>query len=296
LRNFARSLQTIYYKRKKKRSKRNPGPPDGVCLCYRHDRLEQVAQSTVRFGDFSMAADVAATSQFASFLANREDGAVLALLRDTKTDRLLLAVSTHLFWDPNYPEIKAAQAHILCASIQRFAEEHGAATRDTIAALPVIIGGDFNSLPWKHYSDEFDAVEPGGKLVSGAYELLTQGKLHATHPHHPAMRKHNAQHASKLRNVSFNTSGMRLCSASVEAWGAEPSFTNRTSGFSGCLDYVFISEHWKVSAALDMPYAWDPQYPERSLNSVDRVFEVLPSERWPSDHLAVGVKLRLCES
>lgn len=39
---------------------------------------------------------------------------MLAVLRDVVSGRSMLAVSTHLFWDPAYPDIKAAQAHILC--------------------------------------------------------------------------------------------------------------------------------------------------------------------------------------
>ena len=48
----------------------------------------------------------------------REDGAVLALLTHRKTGKKLLAASTHLFWNPAFPDIKLAQAALLCKMVR----------------------------------------------------------------------------------------------------------------------------------------------------------------------------------
>ena len=47
----------------------------------------------------------------------REDGAVLALLTHRQTGRKLLAASTHLYWHPAFPDIKLAQAELLCKMV-----------------------------------------------------------------------------------------------------------------------------------------------------------------------------------
>lgn len=47
----------------------------------------------------------------------REDGGVLALARETHSGRILLLASTHLFWNPEHPDVKAVQAHLLCHQV-----------------------------------------------------------------------------------------------------------------------------------------------------------------------------------
>ena len=55
----------------------------------------------------------------------REDGAVLALLTHKQTGKKLLAASTHLFWNPAFPDVKLAQAELLCKMVgQRLLPVH----------------------------------------------------------------------------------------------------------------------------------------------------------------------------
>ena len=49
----------------------------------------------------------------------REDGAVLALLTHKQTGKKLLAASTHLFWNPAFPDIKLAQGELLCKMVSQ---------------------------------------------------------------------------------------------------------------------------------------------------------------------------------
>lgn len=44
-----------------------------------------------------------------ALLAEREDGAILALLRDTKLQRDFVAATAHLHWDPRWPDVKLLQ-------------------------------------------------------------------------------------------------------------------------------------------------------------------------------------------
>jgi hypothetical protein len=67
----------------------------------------------------------------------------------------------------------------------------------------------------------------------------------------------------------------------------EPALTTRTSSFSGCLDYIWLSKlHWQVAGTLQMPYA-EPRGPPGPPEGVTTL-GTCPNEQQPSDHLAVG--------
>lgn len=78
--------------------------------------------------------------------------------------------------------------------------------------------------------------------------------------------------------------GLRLRSAFAEAHGGEePSFTNLTSRFAGCLDYVLVDARFRVLSA-----------PEPSMTEAEARSHVgLPNASWPSDHLAVVVDVEV---
>jgi len=76
------------------------------------------------------------------------------------------------------------------------------------------------------------------------------------------------------------------------AYASPLPFSNVTKEFVGCLDYIFFeAEQFEQLCALKVPTSF------REMN--DRgVFRghLLPSDVWPSDHLAVGARLRLKQS
>lgn len=89
------------------------------------------------------------------------------------------------------------------------------------------------------------------------------------------------------------------------AWGADPPVTSKTPRLNCCLDYLWASkQHWRVVETLQLPYHWEGQGrqggpgPEGGSGRQGQYQEVeelplLPSERFPSDHLPVGVRLEL---
>jgi len=82
-------LQTLYYGRQTKPGDPVPGPQEGVCLCFREERLENVAAGTARFADYAAglgSSKAVASTTFFSFLLDREDGAVMALLKDRQVN------------------------------------------------------------------------------------------------------------------------------------------------------------------------------------------------------------------
>ena len=324
--------ESLFYGRERKASDAVPGPEEGVSLSFLSSRFEKVATTTVKLKDYTHAtlfpagnsAPRAATagsqkgyktqkrSAAASFLARvkeREDGAVFALLKDREANKIVFAASVHLFWNPQHPDIKAAQAALLCCAIREFLKSH--LTVLSIAKLPILLGGDFNSLPSKTESDAFDVVPEGGVLVSGAYQLLTQGSITAQHQDHPAERRRRRKDddrsggindEAELVAMKLNTGGFTFASAAKTAWGEEPAFTTKTPGFTGTLDYVFYTpENFEVCEILEMPFGEQAGGEEEDKEEEQKkdfnfdssnLFPFIPDAVWPSDHLAIGAKLR----
>lgn len=91
--------------------------------------------------------------------SKRYEGAILALLRHRPSGREVLVGATHLFWDPRWAGVKVLQAAVLCQQVAAFlarAERAGAGAGRAAGEVPVVIGGDFNSLWRKYVPDVFD--------------------------------------------------------------------------------------------------------------------------------------------
>ncbi|KAG1668882.1 hypothetical protein FOA52_016051 [Chlamydomonas sp. UWO 241] len=149
----------------------------------------------------------------------------------------------------------AIQSAQLCAAAARLLQRVYGHTD-----VPLLIGGDFNSLATKRKPDVFDPVLPPGGLPSGVYQLLTSGALEPSHPEHPYTRRGgDAGETGALVGLTLSACGLRLSSVNARASGWEPPLTTRTATFAGCLDYVFASEgHWGVAHTLEMPYLMPP--------------------------------------
>lgn len=95
-----------------------------------------------------------------------------------------LCVSTsHLFWDPAYPDLKLLQAFLLARELECYAPESNAS----------LLVGDLNSTP------VIEGQGFGSGAFSGVYDLLTRGSLLRTHPHHPCVMRRGS---GLLRGVS----------------------------------------------------------------------------------------------
>ncbi|CAK9180016.1 unnamed protein product [Ilex paraguariensis] len=144
-------------------------------------------------------------------------GIMAAFRLKDPSGHLIIVANTHLYWDPEWADVKLAQAKYLLSRLAQFKM----LVSDKFESTPsVIVAGDFNSVPG-------DKVYQ--YLVSGGSSLGLLSECHEDPP-------------------------ISLCSVYAHTRG-EPQFTNCTPGFTGTLDYIFFSPSGDVKPVsyLELP-------------------------------------------
>jgi mRNA deadenylase 3'-5' endonuclease subunit Ccr4 len=189
-----------------------------------------------------------------------------------------------LFGSDRKCQVMTAHAALMLSHAQRFCR----------GIYPLVVTGDFNFKPY-----------------DSTYELVRDGKLPNGHPHTPPVylsahsngsdgdRSDDGDGKSVVgwkptmeitpMRSTYAVMGRESTSAAGIDAGSE-SFTNfaRTKGqpeaFCDTLDYIFVSEEWKVTAVSPLPT-------RASLAAGPT--QSFPSPAQPSDHLLIGAVLEL---
>jgi len=133
---------------------------------------------------------------------------------------LLLPANTHIFWDPEFADVKLWQTWVLCQELEKLVLPRN---------LPLVLCGDLNSL-----------------VESSVYELLSTERVEqgddvfgTGDPSGLLPAPHQVSH--------------RLPLLSAYATIGEPKYTNYTGSFVGILDYIWITRtHLRCVACLDV--------------------------------------------
>lgn len=161
----------------------------------------------------------------------------------------ILVANTHIHWDPSLKDVKLMQTQLLMEELMTISHRYKE------SPLPIIVGGDFNSMP-----------------DSGVYELLEKGNVTGKHP--------------DLGNYYYGTyssEGLQhniMLASAYKAIG-EPTFTNYTGDYIGVLDYVwYTTDTLKVCGLLQpLDYAL--------------LSSPLPNPHFPSDHISLLAEFEL---
>ncbi|KAI9083909.1 hypothetical protein K1719_034167 [Acacia pycnantha] len=135
---------------------------------------------------------------------------------------VVIVANTHLYWDPEWADVKLAQAKYLLSRLAQFKT----LVSERFECVPnVLVAGDFNSIP--------------GDMV---YQYLVSGDP-----------------SSKPMPESSEDAPIPLCSVYACTRG-EPPFTNCTPGFTGTLDYILFcpSHNIKPISFLELPDSSSP--------------------------------------
>lgn len=111
---------------------------DGCAIFWRKSKFRLINQFPIDFHQkISQDTRFNSNAELLSRYGKKDNIAVCALLEKPNGQQVLV-VNPHIFWDPEYPDIKLLQTLLLMEEIERIKEKHSNAA--------ILLQGDFNSL------------------------------------------------------------------------------------------------------------------------------------------------------
>lgn len=216
---------------------------DGCGIFYKHNKLELVIEEKIDYNDLAeLILDESARAELKQkaldtnnkgqgnnakdrgdpndpYVRLKRDcvGIMAAFKFKEPYEHYVIMANTHIYWDPEWADVKLAQAKYLLSRVAQFKKM----LSEKFECKPsVLIAGDFNSIP-------------GDKV----YEYLVSGG---------PMAEPSAEYSEDLP--------MPLCSVYAYTRG-EPKFTNVTPDFTDTLDYILFtpSEGIEPVGYLELP-------------------------------------------
>ncbi len=244
-----------------------------------------------------------------------------------RTGGQIMIGNAHLFWNPNRADVKVLQAAACTQALAKFMDEvrtrrEQEGQEESGSEISVILAGDFNTPPT--LQQDFDpflglgdqdvdiyagiglgteqgrGVETDTSFVgvtgtrSGPFEYLSGGSLDNSHPQHPdnwSLRLgEKGLPNPQMGPLVCPLPGLKHPFIEIAAFRAfQPLFTTRTDEFSGWIDHMWCSDDVDVAAVMVPPVRAGDL--EAGLKS--RGFLPIPSKEYPSDHLPLGIMIRL---
>eukprot|EP00742_Colponemidia_sp_Colp-10_P006180 GILJ01006616.1.p1 GENE.GILJ01006616.1~~GILJ01006616.1.p1 ORF type:complete len:551 (+),score=79.29 GILJ01006616.1:357-2009(+) len=211
---------------KQKQRESGDGKVDGCAVFFKRDKFVLLEKYAIDFNDAALARPNA--KQTATQRLLKGNIAMVVVLEyvagggaaGSNPGQRLCVANTHIFWDPDFPDVKLWQTHTLIQELEKFV-----CARD----LPLLLCGDFNSVP-----------------ESSVYELLREGRVRDAHPELSFDPCNILPPVSKLRHS--------LPLQSVCSSFGEPPYTNFTGHFVGVLDYIwYTTGRLRAVQVMDVP-------------------------------------------
>ena len=185
----------------------------GIGIFWKRNRFILIEQITIDFYSkiiadkrFKYLSDVISRN------SNKMNLGIVAVLETENTT--LIVVNTHLYWHPDYNDVKAIQTVILLEEIDSIKEKYG-------KNCAVVLAGDFNSLKYSHV---YNFIK-NKQLDPTVFSDFDYGVLN------------NGNYKSK---ISFS-----------DAYDDQNlTFTNFTPHFCGVLDYIFYTSNLNLIGVI----------------------------------------------
>ena len=233
--------------------------------------------------DFANAAinrpDMKGESAMYNRVMPRDDIAVVTFLEDRQTGVRIMVVNAHIFWDPQFKDVKVVQVAILMEQIAKIAEIY--ARHPPLTDKAPYAHGDADDVAPEdcEYAPSIEyasgpqiplvlCIDSNSTPESGVYDLLANGTLACSH-----------SDLGDFGYGNFTRNGMAHPFSLKSAYGnmGELRFTNYTPGFTGVIDYIMYSANALSVTGL--------------LGEVDKEYLMrvpgFPNYHFPSDHLAL---------
>ncbi|KAM7536564.1 hypothetical protein Aperf_G00000084510 [Anoplocephala perfoliata] len=247
---------------------------DGCAIFWDSTKFNQVATFKHEFGYSCSHLGFKPSSELIERVMIRDNVAIDVILEvknsGAANGRRFCVTTGHIHWDPECSDVKLIQTILWTSELwQKLEQLNGTGA----ARMPVILCGDFNSLP-----------------QSGVVEFLSTGGVPVTHTDFLDNGfKYNLQEWNLLDKSTYENNTVRHHFNFDRAYKGNGNdgmaYTNMTYDFKGMIDYVFFSRSsFRLLGSLDqIPDAWFRD--ERIVGC--------PHIHIPSDHFSLLVELDL---
>ncbi|KAI3407880.1 Endo/exonuclease/phosphatase domain-containing protein [Psidium guajava] len=272
---------------------------DGCAIFWKDDRFSLVHQDNIEFKTFGLRDNVAqlCVLKMKQRVVSNPPAQSSASLLDQ--NQLLLVANIHVLFNPNRGDVKLGQVRLLLEKAHQLSGTWG--------EIPVIIGGDLNSMPQSAIyqflaSCELDIRLHDRRKISGQIDYLSanscvkhQKRNSSSIKWMPASRQcvyrwndDELRLATGSEKVTHLEHHLDLCSAYFGIPGScrtrddhgEPLATSYHSRFMGTVDYIWHTKELVPIRVLEtLPI------------DVLKRTGGLPSKKWGSDHLALVCEL-----
>uniref|UniRef100_A0A336M7I4 poly(A)-specific ribonuclease n=1 Tax=Culicoides sonorensis TaxID=179676 RepID=A0A336M7I4_CULSO len=199
-------------------------------------------------------------------------------MAQASTFQSILVCTAHIHWDPEFCDVKLIQTMMLSNEIKTILDDavhnirpNSHAKGDGVSQIPLLLCGDFNSLP-----------------DSGVIEFLSAGRVAMDHPdfkelgYKSCLTRISNSSNSEPGNPNEFTHSFKLASAYSE--DIMP-YTNYTFDFKGIIDYIFYAKQSMVPLGLLGPVSSEWLRENKVVGC--------PHPHIPSDHFPLLVELEL---
>ena len=251
---------------------------DGCATFYKRTVFGMVESELIEFNQVAMRrADFRKTQDMFNRVMTKDQISVVTLFEHRQSGMRLIVANAHVYWDPEFKDVKLVQVAMLMDELERVAVRFRklppkrdlgpgydkAPVYVDSSKIPTIVCGDFNS-------------EPG----SGVYDFLTSGSIGRDHDECVRAIITRLTARSFMSHVygNYTTEGLthRLKLRSAYSAIGELPFTNYTPGFKGVIDYI-----WYSANALNVTNLLGPV----DEDYINKQVVGFPNAHFPSDHL-----------
>lgn len=205
--------------------------------------------------------DLASTkhqSEFSETFRRGNFGIIAWFRHQTITDRKVMVCNVHLFWNPKFEYVKLCQAYHLSLRVKKIQQKFGYEVASKMGVMPVILCGDFNSLPDSQVYRFFTSgcTWPSHNKETNSWPSRN-GELEIPMPTNNRNQQHpDWNNEAKIWLTSGSVGlpgdilenplqpGVRPYARFKSAYGKKEKikFTSSTPNFMGVIDYIFYHE------------------------------------------------------
>ncbi|EGT40060.1 hypothetical protein CAEBREN_19479 [Caenorhabditis brenneri] len=248
---------------------------DGCAIFWKTDKFDMDKHHVFEFSTIAMA-KASGSENIINRVMPRDNIGLCAVLKikenvyanrrmsipanDNVVGNPLVVCTAHIHWDPEFCDVKLVQSMTLANEVTRVLEEVSKKYMITQQQVPVLICGDFNSLP-----------------DSGVFEYLSKGQITRRHMDLKTFREDTClEKFSSSTDKNILSHPLRLDSACDLT---SIPFTNYTLDFKGMIDYIFATPQSLARLGILGPF--DAQWVQSN--------KILgfPHPHVPSDHIPI---------